>query len=417
MKVLVAHPQQQHSYMLARALLAGGHDVTYMTTVYGGPGSLTRIATHFLGGNDRSKAEGRYMAGFPDARVLQRYEVLGLLSLLLLRVDKSKRFYSALNRWIDRHFGMKVAKNAKRGGFEAVVCYNEHALAAFEELGRTAPEIARVLDVSASMKPYHAKLFLEDIEANPRLPATRKREFIDYFKDGLGEAFDEVAASDWFLSPSAHVDKSLQFCGAIDDAIIRCPYGSNFEADKDNSATQSPVRFVYCGRASMSKGIHHLLRATDTLEPGSFELTIIGAYDNADGFLTPYLNKYEFTGNVLKSRVKEIMSEQDVMVFPSLTDGMSLACLEALACGLPLLTTSANGASDYVVEGSNGFVLEPGDEIAMAERMRWCINHPRELAAMKIAAVKSAREITWDAYNERVAAAFVRIGGGRPLER
>lgn len=417
MKVLVAHPQQQHSYMLARALLAAGHDVTYMTTVYGSPRSLTRVATRFLGGNDRSKAEGRYMVDFPDKRVVQRYEALGLLSLLLLRVDKNKKLYNALNCWIDEHFGHKVAELAKQGDFDAVVCYNEHALSTFKELSHTAPGIARVLDVSASMKPYHAKAFLEDIEANPWLPAKRKREFVDYFHNGLGEAFDEVAASDWFLSPSAHVDKSLCFCGANSDMIIRCPYGSNFEVDKDNSATHSPVRFVYCGRASMPKGIHHLLRAADTLEPGSFELSIIGAYDNADGFLTPYLNKYEFTGNVLKSHVKEIMSKSDVMVFPSLTDGMSLACLEALACGLPLLTTTATGASDFVVEGSNGFVVEPGDEAALAEHMRWFMEHPHELEAMKSAAVESARKITWKAYNECVKEAFGRIGGEQTFER
>ena len=413
MKVLVAHPQQQHSYMLVRALLAAGHDVTYMTTVYAGPRSLTRLATRFLGGNDRSKAEGRYMADFPDERVVQRYEARGLLSLLLLRVDKRKKAYNSLNRWIDEHFGLKVAKLAKQGGYDAVVCYNEHALSAFAELGRTAPGVARVLDVSASMKPYHAKAFLEDIEANPWLPATRKREFIDYFQDGLGEAFDEVAAADYFLSPSNHVDASLRFCGADGDAILRCPYGSYFKADKDNSATHAPLRFVYCGRASMPKGIHHLLRAADMLEPGSFELTVIGAYDDADGFLSPYLEKYNFTGNVLKSRVKEIMGESDVMVFPSLTDGMSLACLEALACGLPLVTTYATGASDFVVEGSNGFVVAAGDEAALAERMRWCVEHPREVAEMKASAARSADAVTWDAYNECVVRAFSRIGGER----
>lgn len=411
MKVLVAHPQQQHSYMLVRALLAAGHDVTYMTTVYGRRGSLTRFATQLLGGSDRNKAEGRYMADFPDERVVQCYEVLGLLSLLLLRVDKSKNLYNLLNRWVDKHFGVKVANVAKRGGYDAVVCYNEHAHAAFAEIGRKAPEVARVLDVSASMKPYHAKIFLEDIKANPWLPAKRKREFVDYFKDGLGEAFDEVVDSDWFLSPSKHVDESLRFCGVDTCSILRCPYGSNFKADCDNSSVHEPVRFVYCGRASMPKGIHHLLRAADRLEPGSFELTVIGAYDDSDGFLSPYLHKYNFTGNVLKTQVKEIMSEQDVMVFPSLTDGMSLACLEALACGLPLLTTFANGASDFVAEGSNGFVVEPGDEAGLAMLMRWFVEHPCELARMKKAAAESARGITWAAYNGCIKDAFAKIGG------
>lgn len=411
MKVLVAHPQQQHSYMLARALLAAGHDVMYMTTVYGRRGSLTRFATRFLGGSDRNKAKGRYMSDFPDERVVQCYEALGLLSLLLLRVDKSKNIYNSLNRWIDKHFGLKVANLAKRDGYDAVVCYNEHAHAAFVEMGRTAPEIARILDVSASMKPYHAKIFLEDIKANPWLPATRKREFVDYFKDGLGESFDEVANSDWFLSPSTHVDESLRFCGVDTYSILRCPYGSNFKASNDNFTVHEPVRFVYCGRASMPKGIHHLLRAADRLEPGSFELTVIGAYDDSDGFLSPYLDKYNFTGSVLKAQVKAIMSEQDVMVFPSLTDGMSLACLEALACSLPLLTTSANGASDFVVEGSNGFVVEPGDEASLAMLMRWFVEHPCELAEMKKAAAESAQGITWATYNGCIKDAFARIGG------
>ena len=88
-----------------------------------------------------------------------------------------------------------------------------------------------------------------------------------------------------------------------------------FDTGEDDHAVHDPVRFVYCGRASMPKGIHHLLRAADGLEPGSFELTVIGAYNNDDGFFSSYLGKYEFTGNVLKSRVNEIMTEQDVMVF------------------------------------------------------------------------------------------------------
>lgn len=58
MKLSVAYPQQ-HCYMLARALLAAEHDVTYMTTVYGGLRGLTRLAMRFLGGNDRSQTEGR----------------------------------------------------------------------------------------------------------------------------------------------------------------------------------------------------------------------------------------------------------------------------------------------------------------------------------------------------------------------
>lgn len=105
------------------------------------------------------------------------------------------------------------------------------------------------------------------------------------------------------------------------------------------------------------------------------------------------------------------------MVFPNLTDGLSLAHHETLACGLPLLIANDTWASSFVVEGFNGFAVEPGDEAALAEHMRWFIEHPHELEVMKSAAVKSARKITWKAYNVRIKESFGRIGGEQNLER
>lgn len=157
-----------------------------------------------------------------------------------------------------------------------MVRYNKHTLSTFEELGYTALGKASFLDLSAFMKPYHAKAFLEGIGANPWPSAKRIRESVDYFNNGLEEVLNEVAESDWLLSSSDYVDKPLCIFGANSDAIICYPYGSSFEADLDIVATHSPVRFVYV-RASMPKGIYHLLRAADTLEPGGFELTVIGA--------------------------------------------------------------------------------------------------------------------------------------------
>ncbi|MEG2570638.1 MAG: glycosyltransferase family 4 protein [Clostridia bacterium] len=410
MKILVAHPQQQHSYMLVRALLKAGHDATYMTTVYGKPGSLTRFSVRILNGESRKKAESRYMPDFPDGRVVQRCEFLGLLSLLLLRIDKSKRCYNSLNKWIDRHFGRKVARFAQKGSFDAVVCYNEHAQSAFDCLKISSPDIIKILDVSASMKPYHAKLFLEDIEATSDLPVSRKKELIEYFINGMSEAFDEVADTDYFLVPSQHAADSLIYCGATPNRIICCQYGSYFDAALvSNKTIHNPMRFVYCGRASMAKGIHHLMNIFDCCDSAACELTVIGDYDNSDGFFTSYLEKHTFTGSVLKEKVKEIMSEQDVMVFPSLTDGMSLACIEGLSCGLPLITTTNNGASDFVDEGVNGFVLSPGDDEAMLEKVIWCVANPDEVLRMKQAAYNTGKVVSWSAYNERIAEAFNQI--------
>ncbi len=60
----------------------------------------------------------------------------------------------------------------------------------------------------------------------------------------------------------------------------------------------------------------------------------------------------------------------DVFVLPTVYDPFSNACLEALAAGLPVLTTSANGFSEVMIEGVHGSVLAPGDAAGLAARLR-----------------------------------------------
>lgn len=60
----------------------------------------------------------------------------------------------------------------------------------------------------------------------------------------------------------------------------------------------------------------------------------------------------------------------DVFVLPTLYDPFSNACLEALAAGLPVLTTNANGFAEIIVDGVHGSIVSPGDGAALAEKFR-----------------------------------------------
>ena len=76
MKVVVAHPHQQHSYRLASAIKKAGHELVYVTTVYNKPFSLTKIVESLLSGDDRKKAQSRrgnvqFFAHF-DSRIASR---------------------------------------------------------------------------------------------------------------------------------------------------------------------------------------------------------------------------------------------------------------------------------------------------------------------------------------------------------
>ncbi len=139
---------------------------------------------------------------------------------------------------------------------------------------------------------------------------------------------------------------------------------------------------VTCGRINNAKGwdfvieaFHHFLR----LYPGA-RLVFVG-----DGEDRPVLEKtiseQDLAGLVLlvgfqpPNRVVEYLNAASVVVVGSYKEGWSVAMLEALACGLPVVSTDVSGARDMIVEGQNGFVVlnrDPGQfASAMAQTMAW----------------------------------------------
>lgn len=411
MKILVAHPQRQHAFQLCSALVNAGHDVVHMTTVYDRPHTLTSLSKRFLSGDNLSRAKGRHCAALKNDQIVQRYELLGLVSLLLGRMPSCARAYKRLNAYIDRHFGIAVAKYAMRHDFDVVVCYDQHAEDSFAYLKDHAPSIQRVLDVSAGNKQYQAHIFLNDLATDPRPSHAWHMLMLEPLDKPLNAYAREIELADWFLAASTFTADSVVFAGGDRSTIFRCPYGSNFKVERlEHVEPHAPMRFVYCGRMIPGKGLHRLLQAFDRIDPDKFELTLIGSYAWLEQEYRPWLGRYTFTGLVLPKRVRELYLQSDVLVFASMCEGMSLACLEALGCGLPLVVSTTIGAADCVTDGVNGFVLESSSDVdRLEEVIRWCIEHPVDVAKMRVRALESSRSITWEAYGECIADAFRSI--------
>ena len=66
----------------------------------------------------------------------------------------------------------------------------------------------------------------------------------------------------------------------------------------------------------------------------------------------------------------------DVSVFPSRREGLGLAGIEAMAAGLPLLTTNSGGISDYSIDGKTGFVFGPDDDLKLAKQIIYLKENP-----------------------------------------
>ena len=99
----------------------------------------------------------------------------------------------------------------------------------------------------------------------------------------------------------------------------------------------------------------------------------------------------QFLGPV--SDIATLFAAADVLVAPTWYDPFSNACLEALAAGLPVITTPANGFSEILTPGRHGDITPAGDSLALAEALeKW--RDPQKLAAARQACRRLASEFS-----------------------
>jgi alpha-maltose-1-phosphate synthase len=142
------------------------------------------------------------------------------------------------------------------------------------------------------------------------------------------------------------------------------------------------------GRVEAAKGLHYLVGAWKRLALNDAELVLAGrVLPEMAGLSTKGLPAgIKLAGILLPEEVAKLHRESDIFVFPSMNEGLSLALLEAMSAGLPVIACNGTGAEDCVTTGKDG-LLVPGRNVdAMAGAIRWCYDHPNELRVMGAAA-------------------------------
>ena len=92
-------------------------------------------------------------------------------------------------------------------------------------------------------------------------------------------------------------------------------------------------------------------------------------------------------------------------MFPTLSDGFGLVVAEAMAHGLPVITTDQAGAADLVTP-DNGLIVPAADPRALADALQWCLDNRDRLQAMRFHALETARRRQWPDFRRDLIAAL-----------
>lgn len=211
--------------------------------------------------------------------------------------------------------------------------------------------------------------------------------------------------TDFAVCPSEAVrDDLADNFGIPRERSVVVPYGMNPQLlELPPQPQQGRVLFV--GTAELRKGIHYLAMAAEKLTAKNIRCEFRVA-----GNVSPQIARrteckhLNFLGRVPRERIAEEYQQADIFVLPSLAEGSAEVTYEALAAGLPVITTRAAGS--VVRDGIEGRIVPERNADALADAIGQLVEDRPLRERMAAAARERARDYTWEKYGGRLVSAF-----------
>jgi glycosyltransferase involved in cell wall biosynthesis len=205
---------------------------------------------------------------------------------------------------------------------------------------------------------------------------------------------DEIALADLILLPSEFVMQQFASRGVNQPKTVLLPYGvepDSFAPGSIAGGPHNPIRVLFAGQIAHRKGVR-LLVETMRFMGRSARAALYGVMVSPE-VLTGAPENMIWCGSRSTPELAAAMRTSDVLVLPSIEDSSGLVVTEALASGLPVVTTTTTGASRFVTPGVNGYVLEAPDPKTLADALWSASRLPRPVPMPTTCS-------TWRAYGE-----------------
>jgi glycosyltransferase involved in cell wall biosynthesis len=177
--------------------------------------------------------------------------------------------------------------------------------------------------------------------------------------------------------------------------IVQFPAWTDIEVFRMASTAtgeQDGERVLYAGVLTPLKGVHRLIDAFALIaaEFPRSRLLIVGRRQNQNyaeelrrqAARFDLAARIEFVPPVSQAQLALLMAQSNVVVLPSLSEGLGRVLVEAMATATPVIGTDVGGIPDLIENGVNGFLVPPDDAPALAQRLRWMLAAPRRARAM-----------------------------------
>ena len=213
------------------------------------------------------------------------------------------------------------------------------------------------------------------------------------------------AMADAITVPSTAARRSFEQMGVNSAKLHVIPYGVRLDKFKPSSKPRAETFDVlFAGHVSLRKGVPYLLQAFSLLRHPRKTLTVVGPVQHEMRELLGRLPTEQviFTGTLSQADLASRMSQSHVLALPSVEEGLALVQGQAMACGSPVIATTATGAEDLFTDGREGFILPERDVGGLTDRLQQLADDPGLRARMSEAALQRVVSLGgWNTYGHQ----------------
>jgi glycosyltransferase involved in cell wall biosynthesis len=244
-----------------------------------------------------------------------------------------------------------------------------------------------------------------------------QRALTDVYERSVGRFI--LRQSQKVIAVSDAVADRVAELGVPRSSIVVVPNGVDLEQFVARPGDREPrpkIRLLFIGRHIPNKGPMTFLEAIAQIAPerDDFEAVFL-----SDGPLRPRLEarareaglngKVRFEGHVDDQSLA--LRQADVVVRPSLTEGMALSVIEAMAAGACVVASDISANRGLIEDGVTGRLVPPANPTALAQVLREILDAPERMRQMAAAAAQAATGYSWDICAERTGDVLLEAAG------
>ena len=345
---------------------------------------------------------GRIPEGIPPAKITC-FEMIGLSAVASRMLDDSQAGETATALASARRFSLAVVG---RGFGEARGFYGISGECLEQIEAARAQGLRTAVEQIVAPKKILDRLVQQEFERHPGWePTIGDDPGSSAFADREKAEWD---AADLIVCPSSFVRDGVRAAGGPAERCVVVPYGidARFRLPERSLAADRPLRVLTVGAAGLRKGTPYVLEAALRMR-GRASFRLVGPVPLPATRRVQLSEALDMTGQVPRSEIMAHYEWADLFLLPSVCEGSATVIYEALAAGLPVITTP--NAGSVVRDGIDGFLCPAGDIDAICKRIGQ-LNRDRDLLAhMSRHARATARDYDLAGYGRRLLATLAPI--------